>query len=89
MPTLQPSSDVVYRELEGEVVLVHLPSNRIYALNETGAALWRLLEQGCNRQQIHETLTQEFAVGASLLEREIEDMLERLESAGLISTSAE
>jgi hypothetical protein len=33
LPT--PVADVVYRELNGEIVLVHLGTDRIYALNET------------------------------------------------------
>jgi hypothetical protein len=34
----KPVEDVVYRELNGEVVLVHLGTDGIYALNETGSA---------------------------------------------------
>jgi hypothetical protein len=40
---LRPEDDVVSRRLEDEVVLVHLRTNRIYKLNETGARLWELL----------------------------------------------
>lgn len=83
LPT--PVEDVVYRELKGEVVLVHLGSDRIYALNETGARFWELLASGHGRDAIHAQMLEEFAVEPSELDREIDALLAELESAGLVS----
>jgi hypothetical protein len=80
----RPSPDVVYQELRGEVVLVHLRTNRIYALNETGARLWQLLDEGCDRAEIKHRLAEEFDVGAEDLQREMEGLLASLADEGLV-----
>ena len=52
-----PSPDVVARRVDDEVVLVNLQTNRIFALNSTGARFWELLEGGADRVEIEETLS--------------------------------
>ena len=42
--------------VDDEVVLVNLQTNRIFALNPTGARFWELLEGGAGRAEIEETL---------------------------------
>lgn len=82
--TPRPSPDVVSQELDGEVVLVHLQTNRIFALNQTGARLWQLLESGSDVAGIQATLQREFDVGREQLEREIEELLGALAAEGLV-----
>ena len=83
LPT--PVEDVVYRELNGEIVLVHLGNDHIYALNETGARFWQLLADGRDRAAICAQMLEEFAVDPAELDREIDALLAELQSAGLVS----
>ena len=73
------------RELNGEVVLVHLGNDRIYALNETGARFWQLLAAGRDRATIRAQMLDEFTVEPSELDSEIDALLAELESAGLVN----
>jgi hypothetical protein len=82
---LRPEDDVVSRRLEDEVVLVHLRTNRIYTLNETGARLWELLKEGRDRAEIEEQLLQEFEVEREQLLEEVERLLSHLTREGLVS----
>ena len=82
---LRPIPDVVYRELEGEMVLVHLGTNRIYSLNETGARFWELLASGSERAEIERQLLDEFVVEPEDLRQEIDSMLDALEGEGLVA----
>ncbi|MFY9578443.1 MAG: PqqD family protein [Gaiellaceae bacterium] len=82
---LRPIPDVVYRELEGEMVLVHLGTNRIYSLNETGARFWELLAGGSERAEIERQLLDEFVVEPEDLRQEIDSMLDALEGEGLVA----
>jgi hypothetical protein len=82
---LRPIPDVVYRELEGEIVLVHLGTNRIYSLNETGARFWELLASGSERAEIERQLLDEFAVEPEDLRQEIDSMLSALAEEGLVA----
>jgi hypothetical protein len=81
----RPIPDVAYRELEGEIVLVHLGTNRIYSLNETGARFWELLASGSERADIERQLLDEFAIEPEALRREIDSMLVALANEGLVS----
>jgi len=82
---LRPIPDVVYRELEGEMVLVHLGTNRIYSLNETGARFWELLASGSERAEIERQLLDEFVVEPQDLRQEIDSMLGALAEEGLVA----
>lgn len=81
----RPAEDVVYRELHGRVVLVHLETDRIYALNETGARLWELLADGRSRPAIREQMLEEFEVEPEELDEEIDALLAELKAAGLVA----
>jgi len=81
----RPSQDVAFRELEGEAVLVHLGTNRIYSLNPTGTRFWELLAAGDGVSDIKAQLLREFDVDAKQLESEIEALLASLTSEGLVT----
>jgi hypothetical protein len=81
----RPVPDVAYRELEGEIVLVHLGTNRIYSLNETGARFWELLASGSDRPEIERQLLDEFIIEPEELRREIDSMLGALADEGLVA----
>jgi Coenzyme PQQ synthesis protein D (PqqD) len=81
----RPIPDVAYRELEGQMVLVHLGTNRIYSLNETGARFWELLAGGSERAEIEQQLLDEFAIEPDELRQEIDSMLTALADEGLVS----
>jgi hypothetical protein len=84
-PLPKPVEDVVYRELNGEVVLVHLGTDGIYALNETGSRFWELLTAGQDRVAIQAQLLEEFDVDPAILEAEIDALLVELAHAGLVA----
>jgi hypothetical protein len=81
---LRPNPDVVHRRLEDEIVLVHLETNRIFALNSTGARLWQLIEEGHDEAEIRARLLQEFDVTPSRLNREVDSVLAELAAEGLV-----
>ena len=82
--TPRPHPDVITQELEGELVLVHMETNRIFALNATGARFWELLESGLDARGIRETLEREFDVDPQQLESEMEGLVAALAAEGLV-----
>lgn len=80
----RPSPDVVHQNLRGEIVLVHLQTNRIYSLNPTGARLWELLVEGRSYDEIKQQLLEEFEVAENQLEREMEALLSSLRVEQLV-----
>jgi Coenzyme PQQ synthesis protein D (PqqD) len=81
---LWPAADVVSRRLDDQVVLVNLRTNLIYELNETGARLWELLAEGCDRSEVERRMLQEFDVTEDTLRTEIDGLVSSLLTAGLV-----
>jgi len=81
--TLNP--DVEFRRLGEQMVLVHLDTNQVYELNNTGARVWELMGAGANEDEILDRLTANFEVGPEQLRQDVEALLQELKSAGLIS----
>jgi len=79
------SSDVLFREVCGESVLLDLSSENYFGLNEVGTRIWELLESGHSVGETLEVLTGEFEVERSVAESDFEELLKRLVSAGLVS----
>jgi hypothetical protein len=80
----RPSHNVIAKRLEGGTVLVHTSTNSIFELNETGTRVWELLEQFETVESIVGHLVEEFDVGAAEATQEVEHLLARLQSEGLI-----
>jgi hypothetical protein len=81
---LRPAADVVASRLDLQTVLVHIPTNRIFELNETGTRVWELLGQGLEPDAILSHLVDEYEVQEDRAAAELDDLLHRLRSAGLL-----
>jgi hypothetical protein len=79
-----PAADTVFRDMNGEAVLVNLATNRIYSLNATGARFWSLLVEGATQEAAEEQLLQEFGVSPDELRVEMADLLRALRTEGLV-----
>ena len=77
------------REAAGETVVVPfgeeaLNFQGIISLNETGALLWKELEQGCEKKDLVQALLDEYGVDAEPAEKDVNEFLKRADDAGLI-----
>ena len=59
--------------------------NQIMSLNETGAFLWRILEQGAERGDLVEHLTREYDVDAQTAAADVDAFLDSLRKNALIA----
>ena len=82
---LHPSPEVVARRLGDGAVLVHLPSNRIFELNDTGMRVWELVAEGLSEAQIVGRLTDEFAVDRDRCATEVRGCLDHFRREGLLT----
>ncbi|OGW64639.1 MAG: hypothetical protein A3H49_03345 [Nitrospirae bacterium RIFCSPLOWO2_02_FULL_62_14] len=77
------SADFVQREVAGELLLIPLKRqltdiNSLYVLNETGAALWRLIDGKHTVQDIIQDLSGEYAVTLEQLTKDLDALIEDL-----------
>lgn len=61
-----------------------LDFNGMLTLNETGALLWKALEQGGDTEALVSALTAEYDVSAEVAREDVEAFLERLMNAGCL-----
>jgi hypothetical protein len=77
--------DVVFRDVEGETVLLHLERGIYFGLDTVGTRVWTsLVEHGCARPVIA-GLLEEFEVTAQVLEDDVARLLEALAENGLVT----
>jgi len=81
---LRPSPDVVSRSVGSAAVLIHLGTNRIFELNETGSRIWSLLEQGLDRDAVCAQIHQEFDAPEADARQAVDDLLAELTREQLI-----
>lgn len=67
-----------------EVVLVHLRTNRIFALSPTGACFWELLSDGASQSEIEAELLEEYDVSREEVSAEIDSLVKMLQAEGLV-----
>jgi hypothetical protein len=83
---LRLNPDVIAKRLDQAIVLVHIATNRIFELNETGARVWELLGQGLDADRIARHLIDEFDVDDVRAADELKDLLMQLQAEGLLTS---
>jgi hypothetical protein len=85
---LAPHPDVVWRLVEGEVVLLNITTGQYYSLDEVGTRVWSLLPQtGSSLEGLRNALLKEFDADASDIDRDLRDLFGRLLAADLVVTA--
>lgn len=80
----QCSPEVLFQEVNGEIVLLDLEAETYFGLNESGAVVWQLLQKELNVEQIIEHLLSEFDVTPETAGKDVRELLEQLEKAQLV-----
>jgi len=75
---------VLFRELEGESVLLELDEERYYGLDDVGTRMWLALTRTGSVQEAYEELLDEYDVDPARLRGDLLELLERLEESGLM-----
>jgi hypothetical protein len=78
------SDQVLSQSLSGESVLLDLKSEQYFGLDSVGTRLWELLKELGDVTEAREYLLREYDVAADQLDRDLNDLLDKLMAAGLI-----
>ena len=74
----------MFRDLEGEAVLLELGTGRYFGLNETGTRIWLLLQEHGSVEAVLRAMLEEFDVAEDLLRSELLSFLDTLSSQQLL-----
>ncbi len=81
--TVRVPDDVVFRELDGEAVVLNLESGMYFGLDEVGTRIWQLVEEHRSLRRALDALIAEFDASDSQLERDLLRFVEQLCAKGL------
>ena len=83
------SSQAACATVDGGAVLLHMATKRYYSLNETGALIWRLLQQRVELPDIVKQLVETYHVGVAEADRALTRLLAELHAESLVTVAGE
>ena len=81
--TLSP--DAACAPVEGGAVVLHMGTKRYFSLNETGAGIWRMLEDGVALSEIPARLATSYEIDVDAARMALTRLLDELAAEELIS----
>lgn len=84
---LRVSDDVVFRELDGEAVVLNLGSGMYFGLDEVGTRVWSLIEAHGDLRSVYNALLDEYDVAPEILERDLVGLVSEMAEKGLLIRS--
>ena len=72
------SKEYVWKEVGGQVVVLHIETGRYYSLNNPGSLIWKGLMDGLSPDRIIERLCSVFDVDKSTANKDTEEMIRDL-----------
>lgn len=81
---IQIDPEVIWHDLEGELVLLHTGTGRYHGLDPVGSRIWRLLADGADAAGIVESLTGAFEVTPEACRTEVDRLVAELIQARLL-----
>jgi hypothetical protein len=82
-------SDVACAAVEDGAVVLHMGTKRYFSLNETGAAIWQLLEADVPLADVPARLSERFEVAIDEARAAVDSLLRALQEKKLLSMTPE
>ena len=83
---VKPSEDVVWRNLQGESVLLDLKSGVYFGLDAVGTRIWTLLHDHRDLQAVLQELLCEYEVNEETCARDLMSLVGAMAEKGLVQT---
>jgi hypothetical protein len=79
------AKDVVFRELDGEAVILNLESGMYFGLDAVGTRIWQLCDQHGSLRAVLAAMQHEFDAPGETLRVDLLALVDQLASKGLIT----
>jgi len=77
--------DVLFRELQGEAVILNLASSNYFGLDAVGTRIWQLCEAHGSLQTVLDAMQREFDASGETLQSDLLTFIDELLSRGLLA----
>jgi hypothetical protein len=81
---LKLPAHVSFTLVEEDAILLNTQTNKYYALDEVGARLWGLLNEGKRLKEAYQILLDEYEVEPARLEKDLLELIDHLMENGLV-----
>jgi hypothetical protein len=78
------TDDVLFNDLQGEVVLLNLKTGIYFGLDPVGTRAWQLIQDHGLLGPVKDAMLQEYEVSAEDLWEDLRDLVTRLADSGLV-----
>lgn len=78
------SPEVLFQDLDGEAVLLHLGSGVYFGLDEVGARIWSLLAEGADLRTVARAVASEYAVDEGRCAEDLLGLVTEMERHALV-----
>lgn len=78
------SPDALFQEVNGELVILDLASEKYFGLDALGTRIWQLLNENQSLGEVKEIILSEYDVSQKQLDADINQLLDSLQQAGLV-----
>ena len=75
-------------DVDDEAALLNLDTGVYYGLDPMGAYIWRLLGAPISVRKLQEQIVREFNADVGVVEKDVTDFLNEMQSAGLIDVTS-
>lgn len=82
--TLRITDDVIFNDLQGEVVILNLKTGLYFGLDPVGARAWQLIQEHGRLGPVRNAMLQEYEVSPEHLWEDLQDLVTRLADDGLV-----
>ncbi len=82
--TFTLGKDTVFRDLDGEAVILHLGSGTYFGMNAVGTRIWQLIERHGRLDAVLDELCQEYDASRDELRQDLLELVTRLADARLV-----
>ena len=82
--TVRIKDDVIFNDLQGEVVLLNLKTGIYFGLDPVGTRAWQLIQDHGSLGPVRDDMLGEYEVSAERLWEDLQDLVIRLADNGLV-----
>ncbi len=80
------SDKIVWRNIDGEAIILNLDTGFYYSLNKIGTIIWQMLNEKKKIPQIIEAMCRDYNNATSKIGRDIEFLIKDLSKEGLLNS---
>lgn len=83
--TFQARADILWREVDGEVVALDPVSKRYFGMEGSGVKIWQAIQEKMTLESLLEKLSLEFDVESETLQKDLRQFLVQLSRSKLLT----